>query len=120
MSDASTRVVLPWTGAPPGFDVNVVNGRVSCCFSQAPNANSLFFTIGPPAQRPPVRVVKFSGLTRLLAAFVPTNPEHVSTTVMSEQFSLRVRKYPEAVKLLVPLRVTVFTPAPVKLPCLTS
>jgi len=28
-----TRVVLPPTGAPPGFDVNVVSGRVSSCFS---------------------------------------------------------------------------------------
>ena len=32
-SEDSTRVVLPATGAPPGFDVNVVSGRVSSCFS---------------------------------------------------------------------------------------
>src|SRR5882672_9316101 len=91
MSDARTRVVLPPTGAPPGFDVNVVSGRVSCCFSKEPNANSLFLTIGPPAHTPVVCVVKFNGLKRSPAAVVPTNPEHVSTFVKSEQFSLRVR-----------------------------
>ena len=34
-------MVLPPTGAPPGFDVNVVSGRVSSCFSKEPNANSV-------------------------------------------------------------------------------
>ena len=51
---------------------------------------------------------------------MPTNPEHVSTFVKSEQSSLRVRRYTDAVNELVPLRVTVFTPAPVKLPWRTS
>src|SRR5689334_23335248 len=91
MSDVSTRVVLPPTGTLPGFDWNVVSGRVSCCFSHAPNANSLFLTTGPPAQMPPVCVVKLPGLKRRPDAVVPTNPEHVSTLVTSEQFSLRVR-----------------------------
>src|SRR5215510_6525807 len=119
-SEALTRVVLPATGAPPGFDVNVVRGRLSSCFSHCPNANSLFLTIGPPAHTPVVCVVKFKGLKRCPAAVVPTKPEQVSTFVKSEQSSLRVRRYAEAVKLLLPLRVTVLTPAPVKLPWRTS
>ena len=65
-------------------------------------------------------VVKFRGLKRNPAAVVPTNPEHVSTFVKSEQSSLRVRRYTDAVNRFVPLRVTVLTPAPVKFPCRTS
>src|SRR3954463_3718063 len=107
-SELLTRVVLPVAGAPPGFDVNVVNGRVSSCFSKAPNANSLFLTIGPPAHVPVTCVVNVPGLTVSPAASVPTYD------------SLRVRRYTEAVMLLVPLRVTVLMPAPVKLPWRTS
>src|ERR1700730_3300728 len=71
-SDALTRVVLPVTGAPPGFDVNVVSGRESSCFSKAPNANSLFLTIGPPAHVPVTVVLNVPGLTVCPAASVPT------------------------------------------------
>ena len=53
-SDASTRVVVPAGATPPGFDWNVVSGRVSSCFSKLPNAKSLFLTIGPPAHTPVV------------------------------------------------------------------
>src|SRR6266481_764997 len=62
-SDASTRVTLPATGSPPALDRNVVNGRVSSCFSKLPNANSLFFTTGPPAQTPVTYVLNVPGLT---------------------------------------------------------
>jgi hypothetical protein len=62
MSDERTRVVLPATGAPPGFDVNGVIGLVSFCFSKLWKKKILFFTIGPPAHSPVVVVLKVPGL----------------------------------------------------------
>ena len=72
-SDASTRVTLPAAVSPPAFALNVESGRVSSCFSKLPNANSLFLTIGPPAQPPVVSVLKTPGLKASPLASVPTN-----------------------------------------------
>ena len=72
MSDVATRVVLPPTSTPPGFDVNVVSGRVSF-WLEALEEDSLLLTIGPPAHLPVFFVVNVPGLKASPAACVPTN-----------------------------------------------
>ncbi len=56
--------MLPPTGTPPGFDVNVVSGRVSFWLSKLSKKNSLFLMIGPPTHSPVSVVLKVPGIER--------------------------------------------------------
>ncbi len=66
-------MTLPAAASPPVLAMNVESGRVSSCFSKLPNANSLFWMIGPPAHPPVLLVLKSPGLNASPLASVPTN-----------------------------------------------